>query len=773
MGDRDLVLGHPDAIAWRRAMSWIRWLNKPQTRGQCKKILQGHLAGTTGASFICNGLVVLSVSADRTIKAFSPTTGEILKEIGSHSKGVTIMELSADGKWLATGSEDGRVIVWELNAGPPPTAGTMEKMQGTTAQDHAVVSVSEEGGEIAQDWDGMNSELMQPMQVRYPAEYLQIQAFTKRITGIAFTPSDTITVSADENDVKIFEIRGDGRTELDSFIPFRYAVTALAVTPPDSATQMVAVAGRTAVKLYRFETLDFRGGLYGHERTVTDVKFSSSSEIGLLAATVSSDRMLKVWRQMGPREWTVWCNCEGHSDCIRTVAWAPDGQSIVTGSADNTMKVWALQGEDEDDAEATLSESAELADAMSPMRREKKFKLLCTLDGHGDTVTSVRFHPAGSLALSCSRDRKVRVYDTRVPFRAMEPASHSHSVSVITAAKGKASFPHDKEARELVASVDTAGMVKIWDVQTGEPVHVWTVDSQHSQPVTCMAFTNSVNFLITASKDGSIKRWDLRRLAEDSKQMSEEARKRLEKKGKELEENPRKLKAHQGGVGVLTMHHKGEFFLTAGLQEPKMTIWDAETMLDVQSVETHADATTLQAHFSNDGKFVILADSSNQFRLFNIEGNKQVFSCHIDSTDMMRMIDFASDGNFIATVAQDAREINLWDAAAGLQLKGILRDHSAPVLRTSFSADGRYLVSISQDKTIIVWKVSECVSVASVLIDHLPSALFVGHSWPRLCAADTTGHVYYMQVVHPTPLTVEQDNEVTKVRLSTTRSGKH
>merc|ERR1712216_676485 len=137
---------------------------------------------------------------------------------------------------------------------------------------------------------------MQQQQVRYPAQYLQIQAFTKRITGIAFTPSDTITVSADENDVKIFEIRGDGRTELDSFIPFRYSVTALAVTPPDSATQMVAVSGRTAVKLYRFETLDFRGGLYGHERAVTDVKFSTGGEIGLLVATVSSDRMLKVWR---------------------------------------------------------------------------------------------------------------------------------------------------------------------------------------------------------------------------------------------------------------------------------------------------------------------------------------------------------------------------------------------------------------------------------------------------------------------------------------------
>jgi hypothetical protein len=37
-----------------------------------------------------------------------------------------------------------------------------------------------------------------------------------------------------------------------------------------------------------------------------------------------------------------------------------------------------------------------------------------------------------------------------------------------------------------------------------------------------------------------------------------------------------------GGVSVLRMHHQGEFFLTSGMQEAKITIWDAETMLDVQ-----------------------------------------------------------------------------------------------------------------------------------------------------------------------------------------------
>ena len=97
-----------------------------------------------------------------------------------------------------------------------------------------------------------------------------------------------------EGDVKFFEIHGDGKVELNSFVPFRYNPTAIAATSPDTPTQMIAVAGRTAVKLYRYETLDFRGGLYGHERTVTDVKFSSTGREQILVATVSNDMMLKV-----------------------------------------------------------------------------------------------------------------------------------------------------------------------------------------------------------------------------------------------------------------------------------------------------------------------------------------------------------------------------------------------------------------------------------------------------------------------------------------------
>ena len=56
-------------------------------------------------------------------------------------------------------------------------------------------------------------------------------------------------------------------------------------------------------------------------------------------------------------------------------------------------------------------------------------------------------------------------------------------------------------------------------------------------------------------------------------------------------------------------------------------------------------------------------------------------------------------------------------------------------------------------------------SIASLLLDHTPSALFVGRSWPRLLAGDSTGRVYLLEVVFPTPLDLEDETAITQTRL--------
>jgi hypothetical protein len=39
---------------------------------------------------------------------------------------------------------------------------------------------------------------------------------------------------------------------------------------------------------------------------------------------------------------------------------------------------------------------------------------------------------------------------------------------------------------------------------------------------------------------------------------------------------------------------------------------------------------------------------------------------------------------------------------------------------------------------VIVWILKECKSLAILLLDHIPSCLFVGHSWPRFVVGDST-----------------------------------
>jgi len=78
---------------------------------------------------------------------------------------------------------------------------------------------------------------------------------------------------------------------------------------------------------------------------------------------------------------------EGHSDYVTSVAFSPDGSRIVSGSEDNTIRLW----------------DAETGDPIGN-----------PLEGHSDYVTSVAFSPDGSRIVSGSDDNTIRLWDAEV-----------------------------------------------------------------------------------------------------------------------------------------------------------------------------------------------------------------------------------------------------------------------------------------------------------------------------------------------------------------------
>ena len=93
------------------------------------------------------------------------------------------------------------------------------------------------------------------------------------------------------------------------------------------------------------------------------------------------------WVARGPileADWSPYVQMlTGHGDPVEAVAWSPDGRHIVSGSLDDTLKIWEA---------ATGSE-------------------VRPLTGHGDSVEAVAWSPDGRHIVSGSLDRTLKIWE--------------------------------------------------------------------------------------------------------------------------------------------------------------------------------------------------------------------------------------------------------------------------------------------------------------------------------------------------------------------------
>ncbi|KAH9210932.1 hypothetical protein DL95DRAFT_306965 [Leptodontidium sp. 2 PMI_412] len=94
---------------------------------------------------------------------------------------------------------------------------------------------------------------------------------------------------------------------------------------------------------------------------------------------------------------------EGHSSHVTSVAFSPDGKQVVSGSDEQTVRLW-------DTATGVLQQ---------------------TLEGHFNWVTSVAFSPNGKQVVSGSHDQTVRLWDAATGALQQTLEGHSNSVTSV------------------------------------------------------------------------------------------------------------------------------------------------------------------------------------------------------------------------------------------------------------------------------------------------------------------------------------------------------
>jgi predicted oxidoreductase (fatty acid repression mutant protein) len=199
-----------------------------------------------------------------------------------------------------------------------------------------------------------------------------------------------------------------------------------------------------------------------HTARVRTAAFSPSGE---LIVTASDDTTAQVW-DLTMR--TRIAELKGHTDSVVSASFSPDGTRIVTASSDGTSRVW---------------------DAATG-------KQLAELRGHTDGLASASFSPNGSRIVTASSDMTARVWDSTTGTSLFELKGHTRFLNT-------ASYNFDG-TRIVTASVD--GTARLWDAATGTGIAEL---KGHKLAVTSASFNPDGARIVTASLDATARVWDV------------------------------------------------------------------------------------------------------------------------------------------------------------------------------------------------------------------------------------------------------------------------
>lgn len=307
-----------------------------------------------------------------------------------HTGPVAALAFSPDGKTLVsaggTPGEPGEVRLWEIPGGRECGA-----FRGH-AEPVSAVAFSPDGALLATACGVMDRKLDRwgGGEIRlwdFPAgrERACWHGHHRLITGLAFAAEGKTLASSGEDRVALlWDVTGGQEAPAATLKGHAGSLTAVAVSPDG---KVLATGGQDrTVRLWDAATGEEKRVLRGHGGPVPCLAFSPDGKT-LAAGGGILEPETRRWTSGEAKLWDVATGTERltlkrHSDAILALAFAPDGQTLVTGGGDTLVKLW---------------------DAGTGAEKT-------TLFGHTGRVTAVAFSPDGKTLASAGDDRTVKLW---------------------------------------------------------------------------------------------------------------------------------------------------------------------------------------------------------------------------------------------------------------------------------------------------------------------------------------------------------------------------
>ncbi len=670
---------------------------------------------------------------------------ERLHQLKGHTELVYALALSPNGQWLASGSFDKTVRLWDLASGQ-----LIKTFAGPAGHQNQVLSVQFSPDQRILASSGSDN-VIKFWDVPVQGALRQFAGHEAEIQAVAVSPDGArlATASSDQT-VRLWNV-ADGKA---LHVCGGHVGPVLALAFSANGQMLASVGQDLMLRLWNAADGQPLAVAGAHAAPITGVAFTPN---GQQAVTVSQDGWLKLWQL--PLQPSRILN-PPHQAPVQSLALSGDGKSLASGSTDKTVRIVNLAN---GNTERVITAPSEVnwigwsqaspllvtghagqkyhfwnaADgaawgAFSPtggpitaQAMDAKGTLFLTGDGQGhlrawhwdvqkiqpgnplsvphpDAISACVLASEGKIILTGGADKIIRRWNLAAN-RAQPEAQFAGMEAAVTALAVRPNL-------QRLVSGSADGTLAVWDDK--QPV-ILAQMGVHQQPITGIVLLPNLDEVITASQDGFLKRWSL--------------------------PTPQQLFAHPQPVQQMMLNGDGSLMLTlAGDQHVRL--WNlANGQIEkgyplptpaIKAMAFHAASNrfawiaadkTVHVHalaegkeekkldplaydpialaFSPDGNTLAVAGADHPIRLITWSDGKEVRVLEGHGGPVQQLLFHPSQPRLLSQGAD--QQVIVWNLADG-QIAAKLA-HPAPLIESSLSTDGGTLATLAQDKIVRLW----------------------------------------------------------------------
>ncbi|KAG8763615.1 hypothetical protein FRC11_000225 [Ceratobasidium sp. 423] len=598
---------------------------------------------------------------------------------------VSSLAISPDGAWVATGTSNGGICVWDAHnkqmmLGPLETHTDVVTSVAYAPNNSHIASCSLDATVYTQSSQTGRVALG------------PLKGHTKPINSIVYSPDSTILVTgSDDCTIRVWDTSTGETTSI--FEGHAAPVLSIACSRGRAGTLVVSGSADCRVFIFEIGAATIRvvsGPLDGHNSPVTAVACSPD---GSRAVSGSADGTICIWDTHTGRRLAKYP--ASHLSSISQISFSPSGSRFASCSIDSTIYTWDL-GSTEPVAGPLRTCSRTLhALSYSPYGDQV---ISCSEDGvvevwgttpaategagmsegHLAQVNSVAYSPNGAHIASASHDRTISIWDAYTGRRSLGPLEgHSGTVQVVAYSSNGL----------FIVSGSTDKTLIIWMSQTGK-IKIGPLKG-HKSTVYSAAFFPDDSRIISGSADHTVHIWSV-------------------STGQMLT----KVQDKETWIYSVACSPDGSRF-ASGTVNQTIHLYDTPNDSDtpndgasnvlVLKSDDHA-GPVLSCTFSPDGTHIIAGSDDGAICRWDASTGELKLWPVGEPESIVRAVTYSPDGKYVASGSEDGI-ICIVDARTGDIFAGPLPGHNDSILSIAYSPDGTHLVSGSADGTIRVWSI--------------------------------------------------------------------